>query len=475
MRSIRTFLIVVLIAAITLMTFLAALQGYRASVAKAEQLFDAQLMQKLRLIGRLVQTDGRYNADSPDAYRIDPEPFLHLTVFDQNYRPASAFQVWNALGELVVKSENAPGMPLTLFQAGFADVNFQGYRWRALTDFNADEQLWIMTAERYDVRYTLADSVILESLLPIIFALPLLALLIWLVVGLGMKPITDLAASIRQKEATDLTPIEMENVPVELVILAQSANELFRRLTAAFEQAKRFTADAAHELRNPIAALKIHAANLLAEMKEPSETALQLKTGIDRLSHLVEQLLTLNRIAPDHYLAQLSCLDLHEVAQKVIQGCFAELQRKQQSIELQGGPTEIYGDLFALEILLQNLLSNAIKYTPERGSILIRIGIENAQPVLRVIDTGPGIPIEERARVFERFYRVGGDRHASNAPGCGLGLSIVQQIAQLHGASIILEASEFGSGLAAVVRFPQTVRCINGRPQAQPGNHHREN
>lgn len=454
MKSIRTFLIVVLISTITLVTFVAALRGYQSSLKEAERLFDAELMQQLHLLGDLVDVNAaKPGRADPQRYRIDPAPYLSLTVFDEQYRTETAFQVWSARGELLLKSEAAPQFPLAALRAGFTDVNFQGYRWRALVDFNGATQRWIVVAQRHDIRYALADSIILESLLPLVAWLPLLALLIWAIVGFGLKPITALAAQIREKEVTDLSPVALNDVPAELLVLARSVNELFRRLAASFARERRFSADAAHELRNPLAALKIHAANLAAESGAPSDTALQLNRGIDRLSRLVEQLLTLNRVAPDHYMAQRSRLDLHEAAGRAIADIYPQLQKRRQSIALEGGRTPLYGDPFGIEILLQNLLGNASKYTPEGGDISVHVGIENGAPLLRVCDSGPGIPAEERARVFDRFYRVGGDRHASNTQGSGLGLSIAQQIAELHGARIELGDAPAG-GLAVSVYFP---------------------
>jgi two-component system sensor histidine kinase QseC len=145
-------------------------------------------------------------------------------------------------------------------------------------------------------------------------------------------------------------------------------------------------------------------------------------------------------------------LDLYDVAQKVIRELYLELQKKSQSIELQGGPTALYGDPFGIEILLQNLIGNASKYTPANGHIVVSVQRENEQPTLRVRDNGPGISEPERERVFERFYRVGGDRHASNTTGSGLGLSIVRQIADLHGATLEL-ATPASGGLEVIVRF----------------------
>ena len=208
MKSIRTFLVIVLMSTITLVMFVAALRGYQASVAQAEELFDAELLQELHLIGRLVDDKVSLRRPNNGNYRIDPTPFLHLAVFDEQFQVETAFQIWSESGELLLKSSSAPQYRLTELQPGFVDINYAGYRWRALADFNDATRLWIVVAERHDIRYALADSIILESLLPLVIALPLLALLTWAIVSFGLRPVETLAADISKRGERSVAAVD---------------------------------------------------------------------------------------------------------------------------------------------------------------------------------------------------------------------------------------------------------------------------
>jgi len=179
------------------------------------------------------------------------------------------------------------------------------------------------------------------------------------------------------------------------------------------------------------------------------------------MNHLVEQILALYRTMPDQFMANFTELDLHALARDVISNNYSEFARKEQQIELVGSSSNIVGDRFALETLLQNLLSNAGKYTPNRGRVQITVKPNDHGIMLKVEDSGTGIAPDEYDRVFERFYRIGGDCHASDQPGCGLGLAIVRHIAELHNAGITLGPSSFESGLSVCIEFPPSSPSVN--------------
>lgn len=434
MRSIRSFLVIALLSTITLVNFVAALQGYRASMAEAQRLFDRQLSDIANLLHALPESGGA-------ARKVEQTGQI-------------AFQVWSRDRQLLLHSVNTPLDPIGDFEPGYEDRNFSGHRWRVLTRFHPDTGYWALVAERIDLRFHLAERVILDSVLPIVFGLPVAGLLIWLVVGRGLHSLRQLADSLRHKRADDLSPLPLTDMPDELTPLIRSTNSLLARLQASFERERRFSSDAAHELRTPISALRIHVHNLARELPEQPESLTPLKAGIERMAHLVEQILTLYRTTPDHYPAQFDELDLHELAREVIAEEYRGFAERRQTIELEGTPATMHGDRFALTILLKNLLSNANKYTPEEGRIRVCVQPSPQGVLLRIDDSGPGIPEQERERAFERFYRIGGDRHASTAGGCGLGLSIVEHIAALHGANISLQASMFETGLSVQIHFP---------------------
>jgi two-component system sensor histidine kinase QseC len=448
--SIRVFLVAALLSSITLVIFVASLSGYQRSMDELQALFDDQLLQKAALLEHYVHI--QQVGDSVVDATVVP--------FPAGGKSSLLYQVWPDTKRLcVLRSAGTPEVPLLESAEGFQEMNFRGYRWRALVVPDAATGLWLLLAERDDLRYKIADRVVIAVLTPIVLGLPVLVLIIWWVVSRGLRPISRLATELENRGAGGLTAIELNDLPRELEVLANSANDLLRRLEASFQREKRFAADAAHELRTPIAAIRVHLQNLVNEPDESGHSLQKLGEGVDRLSHLVEQTLVLNRVAPDQYMANFVSLDLYGLAQQVIADLYPQVEAKRQEIQLEGAAAEIRGDRFGIEMLVLNLVSNAIKYTPASGKIEVGVSRLADRVQLYVMDSGPGIPESEHQRVFERFYRVGGDRHNSGVTGCGLGLSIVQRIVALHGAEIELGSSRFGNGLKVTVSFPR-----NGRP-----------
>jgi two-component system sensor histidine kinase QseC len=440
MNSIRAFLVIVLLATMTLIFFVSALRGYRSSMQQAELLFDGHLQDIARLM---------------DGLPIDRIAAIEVQR-EESPEGAIALQVWNA-GVLLHRSANAPDTPISQFEFGYHDVNFGGYRWRTLARQSSNGGRWILVAERIDIRFHLADDVILKAVVPIILGLPIAGLLIWFIVGFGLRPLRRLAGELTVKASDDLSPLENHQSPVELTQVIQSMNGLLTRLAASFEREKHFAADAAHELRTPISVLKIYLHNLARDLSTDNTNIAKLNDGVERMNHLVKQILALNRVMPDQFMANFTPIDLHALARDVISQCYPEFAAKDQRIELAGSTSPMIGDQFALETLLQNLLSNASKYTPNGGHALITVQATDHGTSLTVEDSGPGIAPEEYERVFGRFYRIGGDHHASGQPGCGLGLSIVQHIAKLHEADISLGPSSFDTGLSVRIDFPASA------------------
>lgn len=438
MKSIRLFLLLSLLATITLVNFVALLHGYQSSMQKAQSLFDSRLESTARLIA---------SANSEQAERQN---------IAQQQTPYSYFQIWDSGGkQLLTRSQNAPEAVTGELAEGFHEVNHASYRWRNYVYRDQHLNRWIVVAERIDIRYSLAEEVVLESLLPIVLAIPMAALIIWLAVGVGLKPLRQFADQVRHKRADDLSPIELDRVPAELTAVVANTNALLGRLDEAFHREQRFASDAAHELRTPISVLKVHLHNLRQRLGNEDEDIVLLRAGIERMGHLIEQILALYRTSPDQAAVKFEKVDMLKLAQSLIASEFVQFEQKQQRIELTGDNVEIEGNRFALETLLHNLLSNAHKYTPAGGQIHIRVRPVPGKVAVTVEDSGPGIPEAHYERVFERFYRLQGDQHASGELGCGLGLTIVKHIADLHHATIKLGPSSMGQGLSVTVLFPQ--------------------
>ena len=435
MKSIRFFLVVVLLATMTLIIFLSALHGYRSSMVEVKALLDEEIANRARLLGIAG------GSQTPD--------ITSVRVSEPN-----AFQVWSG-DRLIQRSDNTPLEPIAT-EAGFQDRNFSGYRWRTYT-WIGDDGHRAITAERIDVRNALAEGIIMKSVLPVIIALPLAGILIWFIVGYGLSPLRSLANHLRQRRADDLHPIPMDRLPVELMQVVSSANELLQRLDASFARERQFASDAAHELRTPICALKIHLHNIRHTLPDGNDALAHLVAATDRMDNLVEQILLLYRTSPDHYATQLKELDLHTLVQEVITGMYAGFEQRRIQLELEGGTEKLAGDHFALGTLVKNLLDNACKYTPEGGQVRVTVGKHRDGIMLRVEDSGPGIPADQYQRIFDRFYRVDGDQHASEVIGCGLGLAIVKHITELHGATIEAGPSSFDSGLSMTLVFPRRI------------------
>lgn len=432
MKSIRFFLVIGIAAILVLYNFIAAMRGYQSSMHEAEALFDNQLRDLSQLVASI---------DIPRS--------------GNNFRFGNdlAFQIWEN-EHLLVASHYAPTERMNAFVPGFDFANFNGYRWRTHTRFDENSGRWIIVAERSDLRFLLAENVVLESIAPILLGIPLAGFLIWVTVSFGLKPLRQLSTELRQKRVQDLSPLQHQQIPRELDQIVQSINGLIQRLSGVLEREKRFSVDAAHELRTPISAVKIQLHNLEQEVNPHSESFRQLQQGVERMQHLAEQLLSLYRGSSDQFAASCTHLDLLVLIQAVIARHYPLIEERGQSIELEGTDTFVNGEHFALETLVTNLISNASRYTQKGGHILVRVERTGDKVCLVVEDDGPGIPVAERAHIFERFYR-GGSANLTGVAGCGLGLAIVAHVAALHQATVAVEDSSLGRGTSFRVCFPE--------------------
>ncbi len=432
MSSIRRYLVTLLIALITLTSFMAALHSYRQSTAQAQQLFDDEL--KVLAASALAP---------------------YFAAADQSAQ-SNAIQLWRH-GELLFKSQQAPA-ELISAQDGFSEQNFAGRRWQTYRQSTPDGLL-VIVAQPLSDRLALADQVVLSSIYPVVLSLPLQALLIWLLVGRGLKPLLELARQLSQKKADDLSPLQLSQTPAELSTVLDTTNQLLERLDGAFAREKRFAADVAHELRTPLAVLQANLHNAQrywqqAGIADPDQLMPALQHGVTRMSGLIEQIMLLHRTNPAQVSARFESVDFAALCREVIAELFVKIDEREQQIALDGDAhLLLVGDVFALRVLLVNLVGNAIKYTPQAGQIQLDLQHSASHALLSVEDSGPGIAPAEYGRVFDRFYRVGGDRHQSGQPGSGLGLAIAQEIVVLHQGHISLGASKLG-GLKVTLELP---------------------
>lgn len=321
-----------------------------------------------------------------------------------------------------------------------------------LSHWDEKHSLLVQVGERQDVRDELIEDVVSRLLYPLLYAFPVLATLVWLSVGKGLAPLQGITAEVASRAPHQLSPLEGKGAPDEIRPLVDALNGLLARLDTALENERRFTADAAHELRTPLAALKTQAqvAQRATDIDESRHALRQVVEGVDRATHLVEQLLTLARLEPGAVPPRMESLALRALAVECAVALAPQAMDKSIEISVEEGVATIVGNAAMLGILLRNLVDNAIRYTPRGGWVSIKVLREKTRAVLEVCDSGAGIPPKERDQVIRRFYRVLG----SGEDGSGLGLSIVQRIAEFHGATVELGESTAG-GLSVRISFPE--------------------
>ncbi|QPF76644.1 two-component sensor histidine kinase [Roseateles sp. DAIF2] len=336
---------------------------------------------------------------------------------------------------------------------GFADVRGDDGKLYRVLSMQAGGQV-VQVAQELAVRERLASRLAWRTVTPIAIVLPLLLLVVGWVISRSLAPVERVRRQLSERAAEDLSPVGEEGLPVEIRPMVRELNSLLLRMRQAFETQRHFVADAAHELRSPLTALKLQVEGLAragADEAARGQARTRLAAGVERASHLVEQLLLLARQeAPEG--AQLQPLALEPLLRRVLGEQVAAAQARGIDLGLlRADAVQIQGQGEALAVLLRNLLDNAIKYTPEGGKVDVLLLDEGPQARLRIEDSGPGIPAEERERVFDRFYRSG--EAQGRATGSGLGLAIVKTIADRHGAGLRLERSEALGGLRVDLQF----------------------
>ena len=391
---------------------------------------------------------------------------LAFTLRDRDYSPSQlaealsgegldfVIQVFAADSRLLYRSHANISLPGPS-QPGFADVDTTLGTWRVFTIWHRG--LWIQVAQHRLAREALAFSASFRTLVPFLLALPLMGFAIWRLVGREVRVLQATAQAVAQRTPESLAPIEPESVPEEVQPLVDSLNGLLGRLGGALAQQRQFIGDAAHELRTPLTALRLQLqlAERAHDEAERARAHADLRDGINRAVHVVEQLLTLARADPEAGNAMRGPVDMMELAQSVVHEHEAAAGALGVSLvlELRDSPLVVQGDRAALRTMLDNLIGNAVRHgrgQAQPDTIVVRAHAGDAGVVLEVEDSGPGIPQAERERVFDRFYRG----EAAAEGGSGLGLAIVRRIAQHHGGKVELMEGAGGRGLLARVLLP---------------------
>jgi two-component system sensor histidine kinase QseC len=443
--SLRTRLTLFLCAAAIVAWVASSFWLYRNSLAETSRLFDAALVETAHAVLAVVAHEVKhFRADDEGEVEIE------LETVDHDHAESVFYQVRSRRGDIVYRSPGAPSEPLAAASArGFGTTSLADGDYRVYSLQAEDGQATIHVGQPVADRRLLARSTALRLLWPGLVLAVVLALGVWLIVRRVTAPVIGFAQAIDARAPGDSTPVQLQPLPAELRPVGQAVNRLFARVDDALRHERTLTADAAHELRTPLAALRAQAqVALRARDGDQRDEALRtLIAGVDRATHVVSSVMTLARLdARQLDLAALPPVALSGLAKFVLDEFVPVAQARQITLRHSGTPVLIKGDADALAVLLRNLLDNAVRHA--RSNVHVEVRRDGTAALLRVCDDGAGLPPGMAARVFDRFYRG-----STDGSGAGLGLALVKRIVELHGGEIGAASSENG-GAVFEIRLP---------------------
>jgi len=425
MMSIRRFLLVAIAVVMAGTSVAVSVATYVEAYHEVDELFDGHLAQQGRILALLAESS---------AGQLDPA-ILHSSSPGHYYERYVAIQRWSADGSLLLASASVPEVPLAGFTAGLSRTQIAGEDWHVFTQrlSNGD---WLMVAEGARAREELVHGAALAVVTPFAVAVPLALILMALVIGRGLRPLSALQRAVRARDSSNLQPLvtSASNV-TELAPLERAINGLMAQVMAALAREQRFTADAAHELRTLLTVLKLHAHNAanLKNRDDVQASLAQLQAGVDRATRMVTQLLSLARLDPEDADALKQATPLLPVVRQVLADLMPLAERRHQQLDCEGveATPAVLLRREALDILLRNLVENAVRYSPADTKVSVTATVQGERVRIIVEDEGEGVSAEQAGRVLERFYRGRQD-----GQGAGLGLSIVSRILTLAGGEL---------------------------------------
>ena len=453
--TLRRQLLISLLAPIVLVTLISAVVTYYYAFNFATLAYDYSLFDSAIDISRQARaTDGKLHIHLPSVALEMLESDTHDSIYYMVSDGTGAF-VAGHHGLPAPVEQAPPGKPV------YYDGSYRGSPVRIaalhaqVPGAPAGQPALILVAETLNKRRTLANEVLLGMLLPELLLIALIGALVWFGIDRGLRPLAALQKEISSRSHRDLSALPEQKAPGEVRALVHAMNDLLARLSSALSAQQRFIADAAHQLRTPLAGIKTQT-ELALRQTDPGEVRLtlgQLTTATEQTAHLINQLLTLARAEPGaNRLQALQAIDLNTLVRDTTTEWVPRALARNIDLGFDGTfPSMIEGDTFLIREMLSNLLDNAIRYTQTGGRVTVRVAAAENRVLLEVEDNGPGIPAAERERVFERFHRVLG----SGAEGCGLGLAIVREIALGHNAQTRLTAGPRETGTLVSVDFPR--------------------
>ena len=452
-RSLTVRLLQSLVLPITLTVTIVVAYGYWSANAEIDQVYDSQLVSSANVMWLLNRDDEDIDPTIADPEEEIEKRSINLGAVDANmlnkYTQWRFFRVWKK-GALVLHSNNAPPESFPPVPRGFSNFTVGDHKWRGFALYVPKENTIVEVAELSTARGELITNIALGLLWPLVLTVPIIGLLIWRALRSGLLDLRRFAEALTSRSSDDMSELDATEVPVEILPLAQSLNQLLDKLKDSLAHERTFMDNAAHELRTPLAALSIQVDVARAAKTDASQHAAldDLAAGVARAAKLVDQMLILGRSR--HQLKPLAPHKLYPLVREIIKDYVPLALRKNIDLSL-SGDEQLIGitETDMLTIMLGNVIDNAIKYTPEGGQVAVEIHRHDGRAEIRVTDSGPGIPTAERENVFARFYRL----HDQTKVGSGLGLAIVKHIAELLQAELTLGTGIDGKGLQISLRF----------------------
>jgi two-component system sensor histidine kinase QseC len=431
--------------------------SYSKVVEEVNELSDARLAQSAKTLEALSQHIRGVETADNSVIEVEnwfkPKGSAEATPQGHGYETQVGFQYWATADELRLTTQDLRGLSFDTAPIGFADITKDKRRWRVYTKI-AERGGFIRAAERYDSRREIVRDLLLQNTLPLLLGLPLLALLVRWAVRRGLRPLAQTAALLEGRGPEEIGPIDGHNAPQEIEPLIGALNGLLQRLRRVLDEERTFTSNAAHELRTPLAGALIHLDNALASATEEERlTSLKdAKDALARMARLVNQMLELSRWEGASSPRKFADIDLVQCIDDVLSDLAgAAFERSIEIVRHIEAGTTVRGWEGGIHVLIRNLVDNALRYTSVGGKVAISLISSASATVLSISDDGPGIDVDLRESMFNRFQR-GRDVLVE---GSGLGLPIARRVAELHRASLVLLDSEMGRGLRVEVRFPR--------------------
>jgi signal transduction histidine kinase len=450
--SLRGRLLALLIALMCLLMAAGTATTYLDAQATSRRMYDESMRQTGSLLLQLAQHELTEHGPSLGEALLRAETLPGPFAF--------RFQVWTDDLRSSYRTSDTPRTPMMpLTSTGFGWTKIDGQRWRSYSLWNQAHTLQMQVAEPVASHRELPDGFFWRLVATLTVLLAVGGSLIWWIIAYSFRTVRTSAHLVAARSANDLRPIDAQHVPQEVAPLLAALNRLLERMREALSMERHFTADAAHELRSPLAAIRANA-QVMQGARSPEEfagAAEDLLAGVDRSGRLIEQLLALARLdSGTDARERFANLDLATLVCAQVEEQLPFAARRQIAIESDAGTATVRGDRDLLSILLRNLLDNAIRYSPPDCRVSVTCAQHDNHVELAVSDEGVGVEPAERSRILERFYRVS----ASQDFGSGLGLSIVQRIAELHGAPLEINDGLQGRGLRVVLRFPLVAGVV---------------